>query len=81
MNAIEIQKLIESNISDSQAIVTTDDNVHFDAIVISNTFKNITNRVAQQKLVYKALGNKISNGEIHALQLKTYTQDKWDTIK
>ena len=78
MDSHKIKKLIEKHIDNSIAIVETNDNVHFEVIVISDTFKNIKNRVLRQKLVYSALGDKITNGEIHALQLKTHTHSSWE---
>tara|TARA_R110002167_G_scaffold100231_3_gene261879 strand:- start:97 stop:354 length:258 start_codon:yes stop_codon:yes gene_type:complete len=78
MNAEALTQLIESNIEDTKAIVQTPDNVHFEAIVISSVFNQIASKVKQQQIVYKALGDKISTGEVHALQLKTYTPEKWE---
>jgi acid stress-induced BolA-like protein IbaG/YrbA len=31
----------------------------------------------QQRMVYATLGDRIVNGEIHALSLKTYTPEDW----
>ena len=38
MNSDDIRILIENSIEDSVALISSDDNVHFDAIVISDTF-------------------------------------------
>ena len=38
MNSDEIKVLIETSIEDAVANVTSDDNVHFEAIVISHAF-------------------------------------------
>ena len=78
MDIHEIKTLIETHIDNSIAIVETNDNVHFEVIVISDTFKDIKSRVSRQRLVYSALGNKITNGEIHALQLKIHTKSSWE---
>jgi len=48
---------------------------HFNAIIISDTF-NGKNLIEQHRIVYKILGNMITN-EIHALQLKTLTWEQW----
>jgi len=77
MRLDEIEKLIETNLPNVKAIVSSEDNVHFSAIVIGEIFKG-QSRVKQQQMVYAALGDKITSGEIHALALKTLTPDQWD---
>jgi acid stress-induced BolA-like protein IbaG/YrbA len=81
MDAQTIKNLIETNISGTQAMVDTSDNVHFNAIVISDAFNEIPSRLKRQQMVYQFLNPYIQNGEIHALQLKTYTPEKWAKIK
>lgn len=44
---------------------------HYDVSLISEAFRGIS-RIAQHKLVYRALGSKIG-AEVHALALKTRT--------
>ena len=72
-----VKKLIEEGIPDSKAEVidTTGTKDHFDAIVISNAFSELT-LVEQHQLVYKAVGSYLTK-EVHALKLKTYTPNKW----
>lgn len=76
MQANDIKHLIEKNLSNSTAIVEGDDGVHFSAIVISDEFAG-KSKVQQQRLVYAALGDEITNGNIHALALKTFTPADW----
>ncbi|MDC0534539.1 BolA/IbaG family iron-sulfur metabolism protein [Francisellaceae bacterium] len=77
----ELETLIETNLGNAtKAIVQSPDNVHFEAIVISELFKETPNKVKQQRMVYEALGNKIETGEVHALSLKTYTPTMWEKI-
>jgi acid stress-induced BolA-like protein IbaG/YrbA len=78
MNAQALEALIEANIDNTKAIVKSDDNVHFEAIVISDSFNSIASRVKRQQMVYKALGDKIATGEVHALQLQTFTPNVWE---
>jgi stress-induced morphogen len=48
--------------------------VHFEAVVISDDFKGKL-PLARHRLVYATLGDKMG-GEIHALALKTLTQEE-----
>ncbi len=66
----EIKNLIEQQIPDSQATVTSQDNIHFEAVVISKTFIGMS-LVKRQQQVYNAIGEYIKDGSIHALALKT----------
>ncbi len=72
MQAQELEKLIKTAIPDAQVEVRSDDNTHFEAIVISEAFTGKT-MVKQHQMVYAALGNRIASNEIHALSLKTYS--------
>ena len=70
-----IKNLIESGLKDSTVLVDGDGR-HFNAIVISPEFAG-KNRVQKQQLVYATLGNRIADGTIHALSIKTLTPDEW----
>ena len=70
-----IKNLIEAGLKDSTALVDGDGR-HFNAIVISPEFSG-KNRVQKQQLVYATLGNRIADGTIHALSIKTFTPDEW----
>ncbi len=74
MNSDDIKILIENSIEDSVALVSSDDNVHFDAIVISDAF-NEKSLIERHQLVYKCLG-KSMNSEIHALTIKALTPEE-----
>jgi acid stress-induced BolA-like protein IbaG/YrbA len=73
MRIEEIKNLIEISIPGSKAFVSTPDNVHFEAEVISPAFKNLS-RIQQQRRVYECLDQYIKSGEIHALSLKTKSE-------
>jgi acid stress-induced BolA-like protein IbaG/YrbA len=72
----EIQQLIETNLLNSKAIISGEDGQHFTAEIISDEFLNCKT-IERQRLVYKIVGDYITNGSIHALSLKTYTKDEW----
>jgi acid stress-induced BolA-like protein IbaG/YrbA len=76
MRAEEIKKLIETGLNNSKVTVEGDDGVHFTATVISPEFSD-KNRIQKQQLVYATLGDRIANGVIHAISIKTYTPEEW----
>ena len=71
MNSDEIKVLIETSIEGAVANVTSDDNVHFEAIVISQAFIE-KSLIQRHQMVYGSLGDKMQS-EIHALSLTTLT--------
>ena len=71
MNSNDIKVLIEASIEDAVANVSSDDNVHFEAIVISQGFQE-KSLVQRHQMVYRSLGDKMQS-EIHALSLTTLT--------
>ena len=49
---------------------------HFTATIVSDRFSGL-NMLKQHRLVYGAVQEFIDSGEIHALQLKTYSPEQW----
>jgi acid stress-induced BolA-like protein IbaG/YrbA len=78
MQADDIKRLIEAGMPGAQVIVRGDDGVHFEATVISDAFTG-KSLLQQHRLVYAALGGRMESEEIHALALKTYTPDAFQT--
>jgi acid stress-induced BolA-like protein IbaG/YrbA len=76
MRPEEIKMLIEDNLNAATATVTGADGVHFEAIVVSPDFSE-KSRIQKQQLVYAALGDRIANGTIHAISIKTFTPEEW----
>ena len=81
METSKISELISSGLNNAHVEVTdtTGGGDHFSATVASNDFQGLS-LVDQHQLVYKALGNYLTN-EIHALQLKTITRSEWGKNK
>lgn len=79
--ASEIQRLIESGIPGSTAIVLDDanDGEHFSAEVVAPGFDG-QSLVKQHQAVYRTLGERMGR-EIHALALKTFTPAQWASRK
>ena len=80
MDSAALQSYIEQHMDCDYIEVYSADNVHFEAIVVSAAFEGVS-KVKQQQLVYTALGDKITSGEVHALALKTYTPEGWQEKK
>ena len=79
MQPEEVKKMIETGLPGAQADVKSDDNTHFEAIVVCEEFAGKM-MVKQHQMVFATLGNSIQSNEIHALSLKTYTPQEWETI-
>jgi acid stress-induced BolA-like protein IbaG/YrbA len=75
MNPQQVAQLIETGLAGSHALVTSDDNVHFEAVVIAPAFVG-KRAVQRHQLVYATLGAAVG-GEIHALALKVFTPDEY----
>ena len=75
MDAKALAGLIETAIPDSQVSVVSDDNVHFEAVIVSPVFTGL-NRVKRQQTVYAAINDYIASGEVHALAMKTLTPEE-----
>lgn len=75
MNKTEIEIMLRDNIPGAEVIVNSEDGTHFEAIIISDAFQD-KKLLERQKLVYAIVGEHITSGAIHALSLKTYTQQE-----
>jgi acid stress-induced BolA-like protein IbaG/YrbA len=75
MNPQQLAELIQRGLPGSRATVASEDNVHFEAVVIAEKFAGLRS-VQRHKLVYETLGALMGN-EIHALALKVYTPDEY----
>jgi len=78
MEPTEIARLIESGLPDANVQINSDDNRHFEAIVVAEAFSG-KRPLARHQLVYRSLGNRVGN-EIHALSIRAYTPDEWRRI-
>lgn len=75
MDPSEITQLIEAGMTDARVTVRSDDNTHFEAIVIAAEFAG-KRPLARHQLVYRCLGALVGN-EIHALSIVALTPDEW----
>lgn len=78
MNPDEISRLIEQGLPDAEVRVMSDDNTHFEAVVVSPQFDG-KSRIARHQLVYGTLGRLMGN-EIHAMSIRAHTPEEWQAL-
>ena len=74
MTEQEIQQMIEQSMN-CQSVEVAGDGYHFAAKVVSNEFEG-KRPVARQQMVYAVLQERIASGELHAISLKTLTEEE-----
>ena len=80
MSLVEsIESTINTTCPNSFVFVFSADNEHFEAVVISESFNNMP-LVKQHKTIMTALKDDFS-ARLHALQLKTFSLNQWETSK
>jgi acid stress-induced BolA-like protein IbaG/YrbA len=75
MEPTEITQMIEAGFEDALVKVASDDNTHFEALVVAAEFEG-KRPIARHQLVYRCLGKLVGN-EIHALSIRALTPDEW----
>ncbi|MDB2461240.1 BolA/IbaG family iron-sulfur metabolism protein [Gammaproteobacteria bacterium] len=74
MDTDKIKNLIESSLEGSIAEVNGGEG-KYNANIIFDGFKDL-NTVNRHKIVYSALDSYIKSGELHAISLKTFTNEE-----
>lgn len=54
------------------------DGYHYQLTIVSNAFIG-KSKVARQQWVYAKLKDYITSGSLHALSMKTWTKEEWET--
>lgn len=75
MSPEALQVLLAEKLSDCQVTVESDGHTYF-ITVIGEAFEGL-NAVKRQQYVYAALNEKIADGSVHAVSIKTYTPAQW----
>ena len=75
MNPEQVAHMIETGLTGAKALVKSEDNVHFEAVVIAAAFTG-KRAVQRHQLVYGTLGKAMGN-EIHALALEVFTPEEF----
>ncbi|MFT4591528.1 MAG: acid stress-induced BolA-like protein IbaG/YrbA [Gammaproteobacteria bacterium] len=74
MTPQQVEKIIQTGLPDAQVSVMSEDDTHFEAVVISSQF--VGKRPLQRhQMVYQTLGE-LMGGEIHALSIQAKTPDE-----
>lgn len=74
MNPAEIQALLEEKLPDCSATVSSADNVHYEAVIVTPAF--VGKRPLQRhQMVYEVLGKRMG-GAIHALSIRALTPEE-----
>ncbi|NJL84034.1 MAG: BolA/IbaG family iron-sulfur metabolism protein [Chloroflexaceae bacterium] len=80
INSRDVEALIQDKLPDAQVTVRDPqgDGEHLEAIVISEAFAG-QSKVKQHQMVYGALQAVFDTQVLHALALRTYTPDAWQS--
>jgi acid stress-induced BolA-like protein IbaG/YrbA len=78
MQTEQIKALLEAELADSQVDVAVDGS-HLNLVVVSPVFEGLR-PVKKQQLVYAVLADKIADGTLHAVNMKTFTPAEWDEL-
>ncbi len=75
MDPSEIARLIEAGFDDAIVKILSDDNTHYQALVVAAEFDG-KRPLARHQLVYRCLGALMGN-EIHAMSITALTPAEW----
>lgn len=81
INLKQVETMIKEKLPDARVKIEdlTGGGDHLEAVVVSSEFEGKT-RVKQHQLVYSALETAMASEAIHALALKTYTPQEWESV-
>ena len=74
----DIKIAIKKVLPDADVLIDGADGIHFQAIVVSPSFTGLS-LLKCQKLVKSSLSEFFQDGSLHALGLKTYTPEQWQS--
>ena len=75
MKVAEVKAIIEAGLPGSRVVVRSDDEVHFEAVVIAAQFAG-RRPLQRHQQVYATLGSAVGR-EIHALSIAAHTPEDW----
>ena len=75
MTADEVTQLILTGLPEAEVRVATEDDTHFDAVVVARQFEG-KRPLQRHQLVYAGLGARMGR-EVHALSIQAFTPDEW----
>jgi len=74
-----VKALIEAGLPGCE-VTASGDGSHFDVTVIGEVFAGKT-PVNRQRLVYATVNEQMTSGALHAINIKTYTPEEWETAR
>jgi acid stress-induced BolA-like protein IbaG/YrbA len=74
MNANEVRRLIEAGLPGAQVEVRSDDDTHFESVIVAPQFAG-KRMIQRHQLVYGTLGQ-LMGREIHALSIQAFAPDE-----
>lgn len=72
MSPDEVKKLLAAGIDAETIQVDGEDGRHFDVLIVSKAFEGLR-PVKKQQMVYALLHDKIADGSLHAINMRTLT--------
>ncbi len=75
MDNQEIETLLKDQLDLAEVHVTSDGS-HFQIIAVSDKFDDMS-RVKKQQFIYAPLKDKIADGSMHAISIKTFSEKQW----
>ncbi|HXQ31698.1 MAG TPA: BolA/IbaG family iron-sulfur metabolism protein [Steroidobacteraceae bacterium] len=75
MKVAEVKARIEAGLPGSRAVVRSDDETHFEAVVVAPQFAG-QRALNRHQLVYATLGGAVGR-ELHALSIEAHTPEEW----
>jgi acid stress-induced BolA-like protein IbaG/YrbA len=79
MDPAAIRELIERGLPEATAQVFSEDNTHFQAVVVAEAFAG-KRPLARHQQVYATLGSLVGT-DIHALSIRAYTPEEWQSAQ
>lgn len=79
MSPDDVKQLIQNGIENSDVIIEGE-GCNLSAVVISDTFEGMS-MLQEQKMVFATVNHLIASGELHALAIKAYTPEEWESVK
>lgn len=75
MRADDVKQLILTALPAAEVVVRTDDDTHFEAVVVTSEFSG-QRSLQRHQMIYGALGSHMGSS-IHALSIRAYTPEEW----
>lgn len=73
-----VETKLKAAFPDAEIQVSTRDGEHYDVTVVSECFAG-KGRVQQHQMVYGTVQDEMLSGAIHAMAVKTFTPEAWQT--